>query len=242
MGLFEGIKRRRQLREAMAAQRAEAKRIAVWQEQMSKIDEWIDTASKCARGELDGVFEPFDTSFILKAGEYAIASLNGIGFIETKRAPSTYSGGYGGVSFPIFGRVRGHVGGTRGRVTPGDESLQVIDTGDAIVTNVRMMFKGTTHAQEWQFKKVMACEHIPGGITTFAVSGRSKTSGIAYGELNASEIQYRIELGIALCVGTADKFLAELNVERAKILAQQPASLAAATSSAPPTSSPSPMP
>jgi hypothetical protein len=238
MGLLEGMKRRRQLRQAIAVQRADSKRLAMWQEQMSKIDEWIDTATKCARGDIDGLFEPFDTSFVLKAGEYAIASLSGIGFIETKRAPSTYSGGYGGVSFPIFGRVRGHVGGTRGRVTPGDESLQIIDTGDAIVTNVRMMFKGTTHAQEWPFRKIMACEHIPGGITTFAVSGRSKTSGIAYGELNSSEIQYRIELAIALCVGTTDKFLAELNVEREKILANQPASLVSGES--PPSSSPAP--
>lgn len=242
MGLFEGIKRRRQLRQAMAAQRADAQRFVAWQEQMSKIDEWIDTATKCARGEVDGVFEPFDTSFILKADEYAVASLSGIGFIETKRAPSTYSGGYGGVSFPIFGRVRGHMGGSRGRMTPGDESLHIIDTGDAIVTNTRMMFKGTTHAQEWPFKKVMACEHFPGGITTFAVSGRSKTSGIVYGELNASEIQYRLELGISLCVGTTDRFLAELNVEREKILAQQPTSSSGGGMGSPPLSAPTPAP
>lgn len=223
MGLFESLKRRSQLRQAMARQKAADRQRATLQQQLSTLDVWIDTAQKCARGELDGVFEPFDSSFILKAGEYAIASLQGVGLIQTTRAPSTYQGGYGGVSFPIFGSVRGHMGGTRGRLVRGDESLSVVDTGDALVTNQRMMFKGATNAQEWPFKKVMACEHLPGGITTFAVSGRSKTSGIGYGEVNASEVQYRIELAISLCVGTTDNYVKELEVERNRIVSQQQA-------------------
>lgn len=222
MGIFDSITRRRQLRQATALQEKNASELAEWQQRMTTLDTWIDTATKCAQGQLDGVFEPYETSFILKRDEYAIASLEGSVLIETKRAPSTYRAGYGGVSFPIFGRVRGHVGGTQGRIIPGDESLQVIDTGDAVVTNQRLMFKGTTHAQEWPFKKIMACEHVAGGVTTFAVSGRSTTSGIGYGEKNASEIQYRIELGIALCIGTADTFVKELEVERQKLLSEQP--------------------
>lgn len=220
MGFFDGLKRRRQLRQAMAKQKADARQLETLRAQLATLDVWIDTAQKCARGDLDGVFDPFDSAFVLKSGEYAIASLQGIGLIQTARAPSKYQGGYGGVSFPIFGGVRGHMGGSRGRLVRGDESLTVVDTGDALVTNQRMMFKGTTNAHEWPFKKVMACEHLPGGITTFAVSGRSKTSGIGYGEVNASEIQYRIELAISLCVGTTDAYVKELEVERARILAE----------------------
>lgn len=205
----------------MARQKAVDRQLATLQEQLSTINTWIDTALKCARGELDGVFEPFDTAFVLKSGEYAVASLSGIGLVQTTRAPSKYQGGYGGVSFPLFGSVRGHVGGARGRAVRGDESLTVVDTGDALVTNQRMMFMGTTHAQEWSFTDLMACEHLPGGITIFAVSGQPKTSGIGYGELNASEVQHRIELAISLCVGTTDTYVNELGIERQQILAQQ---------------------
>lgn len=228
MGLLEGMKRRRLLRQKMNHERSVARQQAALHSELTTVETWLDTARKCASGNLDGVFEPFESTFVLKSGEYAVASLQNVGLIQAKRAPSTYQGGYGGVSFPIFGRVRGHMGGTRGRIVEGDESLTIIETGNALVTNQRMMFMGSTHSQEWPFRKVMACEHFQSGVTTFAISGRSTVSGVGYGEVNSSEIQNRIELAISLCLGTTDRYIKELEVERDRIVADLAASGGAA--------------
>lgn len=187
------------------------------QEQLATIDTMIDAVERSARGDLDGLFTGDDGALVLKADEFAIAKIQNSGLLETARAPSTYQGGYGGVSFPLFGGIRVHTGGVRGKRIPGKESLTYVEDGDVVITNKRAVFLGSGNTVEWPFAKVLACEHNPAGFTTFALSGRKKNSGFGYGTDVANEVQFRIEWGISLCNGTTDRLLSQLRTERDKI-------------------------
>ena len=177
----------------------------------------IDAVERSARGDLDGLFEGDDGGVVLKANEFAIAKIQGSALLETQRAPSTYQGGYGGVSFPLFGGIRLNTGGVRGKRIPGKESLTYIEDGETVITNVRAVFLGANNTVEWPFARVVACEHNEIGYTTFGVTGRKKNSGFGYGAEVADEVQFRVEWGIALCNGTTDRLLAQLRAERAHL-------------------------
>ena len=187
------------------------------QQRLDTIDTMIDAVDRSARGDLDGLFTGDDGALVLKAGEFAIAKVQNSILLETARAPSTYQGGYGGVSFPLFGGIRVHTGGVRGKRIPGKESLTYVEDGDTVITNKRAVFLGAGNTVEWPFAKVLACEHNSSGFTTFALSGRKKNSGFGYGTDVAHEVQFRVEWGIALCNGTTDRLLAQLRAERSKI-------------------------
>ncbi|MBU6242292.1 MAG: hypothetical protein KJS66_10935 [Acidobacteria bacterium] len=214
VGFFE---RRRQRKEQEAAQQAAAQARATQADRHTRldtIDTMIDAVERSARGDLDGLFEGDDGGVVLKANEFAIAKIQGSALLETTRAPSTYQGGYGGVSFPLFGGIRLNTGGVRGKRIPGKESLAYIEDGTTVITNVRAVFLGANNTVEWPFARVIACEHNEMGYTTFGVTGRKKNSGFGYGAEVADEVQFRIEWGIALCNGTTERLLTQLRAER----------------------------
>lgn len=224
VGFFE---RRRQRKEQAAAQQAAAVARAAQADRTTRldtVDTMIDAVERSARGELDGLFEGDDGGVVLKAGEFAIAKIQGSALLETTRAPSTYQGGYGGVSFPLFGGIRLNTGGVRGKRIPGKESLTYVEDGETVITNVRAVFLGANNTVEWPFARVIACEHNEMGYTTFGVTGRKKNSGFGYGTEVADEVQFRVEWGIALCNGTTDRLLKQLRAER-QHLADVPGSL-----------------
>lgn len=137
--------------------------------------------------------------------------------IAIVRGPGRYEGGYGGVSFPIFGRVRGHVGGQRGTYVQGKESMTFTDSGETMITNVRVMFRGDIRTEEWKFSRMMGMEHSPDGVTTVSMSSKSKPAAIGYGNDNgaAAEVQFRFEIAAALARDTLPRFLEQLEAEKA---------------------------
>lgn len=222
VGFFERRRQRKQEEAQRAAAEVAAAEQADTQTRLSTIDTMIDAVERSARGDLDGLFTGDDGSLVLKADEFAIAKITGSALLETQRAPSTYQGGYGGVSFPLFGGIRLNTGGVRGKRIPGKESLGYVEDGDTVITNKRAVFLGTNNTVEWPFAKVVACEHNETGYTTFAVSGRKKNSGFGYGTDVADEVQFRIEWGIALCNGTTDRLLTQLRAERRHLVDGEP--------------------
>ena len=122
----------------------------------------------------------------LNKGEQTLYVENYVTLTEFRSTGSTYVGGSAGVSFPLFGRVRGHVGGNRGRLVKNPEQLTVIDSGQAIFTNHRIVFVGAQITREWDFKKVIALEPGPNGVNVrIAVSNREKISGLQAPSINA---------------------------------------------------------
>jgi len=224
MGFFSKMKQRRAEKEAAEQATAQQGQIGTWQSQSEKLDVMINAVERCGNNDIEGLFDPFDTGFLLKKGEYAIGLIANCALLETRRSASSYQGGYGGVSFPIFGKVRLNTGRSKGKLVAGEESITSISDGEVLITNKRAMFRGETNNKEWSYSKLMACEHHPDGYTTFAVSAQTKTTGFAYGADVANEVQFRLELGIAISNETTDQLLAQLRVERRQLDAKKPLS------------------
>ena len=222
MGFFSNIKQRRAEKEALEQAAAEQAQHGTWQSQSEQLDVMINAVERCGNNDIEGLFDPYETGFILKKDEYAIGLIANCALLETRRSASTYQGGYGGVSFPLFGKVRLNTGRSKGKLVPGEESITSISDGEVLITNKRAMFRGDTNNKEWPYSKLMACEHHPEGYTTFALSGQVKTTGFAYGADVANEVQFRLELGIAISNETTDQLLAQLRVERQQLDAKKP--------------------
>ena len=222
MGLFSKLKKRRADVSAAEQLVTQQNQQATWNQRSEKLDTMMNAVERCGNNDIDGLFDPYDDhGFILKKGEYAIALVSGSALLETRRAPSRYQGGYGGVSFPIYGKLRVNTGATKGKLIAGEESITPISDGEVLITNKRAMFRGDTNNKEWVYSKLMACEHHADGYTTFAVSGQTKTTGFAYGVEAAAEVQFRLELGIAISNETTSQLLAQLRIERQHLDAEK---------------------
>ena len=223
MGLFSSFQKSRAQRKLRAAQADYEKLHVEWQKEADTLNEYITVVRDCAEGRIaEQLVDMNDYGFLLNDSERPVAYMPGTIFLEVVRSPSTYSGGYGGVSFPLFGRVRLNTGRMRGQVTPGDESIKSTDEGTTMITTERIMFTGAKRTQEWKFAKMMSITHHALGYSIFATSGRSKPTGIGFGADVATEVQFRIELAAAIARNQLPRYLAELEAEKTKHDAEMP--------------------
>jgi hypothetical protein len=217
MGFFASLKAKNAERKAKAAAGSYATAYAKWKEEDDKITEYITVVSDCANGRMhEQLTDHSDYGFMLNEDETPVAYLPKSLYLEVVRAPSTYSGGYGGVSFPLFGGIRLNTGRTGGKLTPGEESINTTDEGAAMITTERIMFTGTLRTAEWKFSKMLSVTHSPQGYSVFALSGNRKPAGLAFGPDVATEVQFRIELGAAIARNRLPQYLAELQAEKAQ--------------------------
>ncbi len=223
MGILQNLKQRKAERAFTDASAAYSAAYAQWKAEEDKVDEMLTIVRDCMEGRTHEQFvDMTDHGFMLDADEFPIAFLQGAAYLEIVKAPSQYSGGYGGVSFPLFGGVRMNTGGMKGNITTGAESISVTDEGHAMVTNKRIMFTGAVRTHEWKFAKLMNMTHAPLGYTVFASSGSGKPAGIGYGEGPATEVQFRLELAAAMARNTLAKYFDELTVEKQKHSSEAP--------------------
>lgn len=161
---------------------------AVYQIRASKQEKFLnglayqaDQLSLVAAGKIQ------DTSLAmaLNKGEKVLATLPYTLLTEYQSTGSSYSGGNAGVSFPLFGSVRGHVGGQGGQITKNPEQLMAIDTGTSIFTNQRIVFSGAKFVRDWDLDKVVSLEPGPNGFNVkIAVSNNARTSGLQSPDMN----------------------------------------------------------
>lgn len=127
-----------------------------------------------------GNFENGDFVFSTKPDEIVIARVSQTILKEFRSNGSTSSGGFGGVSVPVFGRVRANVGGYSGRSSRNPEESTPIDVGVSTYTNQRIVFAGENVVREFDLSKLVNLESGDNGITlTIAVSNRDKASVLA---------------------------------------------------------------
>ncbi len=223
MGILDSIKQRKAQRAALTAQTAYQEALDNWHANDASLKEMIEIVDAALAGKADTVFTDRSSyGFMLKNDEFPVAFVQQCAYIELVRAPSQHTGGYGGVSFPVFGGIRVNTGRFGGQTIPGAESMNMTDQGDALITNERVMFRGGLRTHEWKFSKMMGMSHLPGGITTFAMSAAGKPAGIGYGDPVAPEVQFRLEIAAAFALGTMERFRAELQVEKDKHDAEMP--------------------
>ena len=218
MGLFDGIARRKAQKQYEHDLVIHKGDLADWEDADERIDDMIGIVRDCVDGKIAEQFVDRNSyGFMLGNDEFPVAFITGTGLLTVVRGPGRYEGGYGGVSFPVFGRVRGHVGGQRGTYVQGAESMKYTDSGETMITNERVMFRGDVRTEEWKFSKMMGMEHSPDGITTISMSTKSKPAAIGYGNDNgaAAEVQFRFEIAAALARGTLPRLLEQLLAEKA---------------------------
>lgn len=163
----------------------------------------------------DGTLEDEDYVFATQKGEVVIARVNQTMLKEFRSDGSTRSGGFGGVSFPLFGRVRGNVGGYSGRSTRNPEESTPIDVGTSTYTNQRIVFAGENVVREFDLDKLVNLEAGDNGVTvTIAVSNRDKASMLA--SVNFDDLTPGIAASIAVAYQEGGKAEAIRKIEETR--------------------------
>lgn len=117
---------------------------------------------------------------MLRAKETVFLQVTGAVLIEPRVAPGTYTGGSNGVSFRIAKGVSYRVGQNRGTYQPGPTNPTPIDTGEALISSERVLFRGTKATREWAFAKLLGYTHSDtDDWTALQVSNRQAPRGSA---------------------------------------------------------------
>lgn len=206
---FGGRRRHNQIRE--------------WHQTHQRLLGFLETVREIEHAGLAASLIPHETGILLEPDELAIADITRVGLIETTRQPTSYDGGYGGLSFPVLGGLRLEAGRQRGRLVRGDESLEVIDTGRAVVTSTRVLFIGSRRTAEWRYRNLIVVSHHPENFTVFASSDRALNSGIAYAAEAAMEIQFRVELGLAVATAGLARLAQAIEADIERSVVHRPA-------------------
>ena len=122
---------------------------------------------------------PQGVTLALKKDERALFALYKASLVEYASTGSTFASTNMGVSVPLFGRVRGNIGGSEGQITKNPEELTVVDNGTVVYTNQRIVFTGARLVRDWEFEKVLNLTIGQNGTSVqIAVSNRDRTSGL----------------------------------------------------------------
>ena len=90
------------------------------------------------------------------------------------------TGGYGGASYRVSQNLRISGGGIKAISKALPEESTIIDLGEAIFTNQRVVFMGPNHTREWDLSKLLGLEISDNGFQVGAgVSGQRKTSALS---------------------------------------------------------------
>lgn len=163
----------------------------------------------------DGVVPEEDYVFATRKDEVVVARVNETMLKEFRSNGSTSSGGFGGVSFPLFGRVRGNVGGYSGRSMRNPEESTPIDVGTSTYTNQRIVFAGENVVREFELDKLVNLEAGDNGITvTIAVANRDKASVLA--SVNFDDLTPGIAASIAVAYQEGGKAEAVKKIDETK--------------------------
>jgi hypothetical protein len=170
-----------------------------------------------------------DGPLVLRHGERLVSTVQGCGLFEPRRGAGHWEGRSAGVSVPVPDtRIRVRVGKTAGTFVQGAETPTVIDTGNASITTLRVVFQGDKYTREWDFSKLIGVVHYSDHpATAIQVSNRQKTSGIVYPGPSPEPLRLAMTVAIAIFEGEADEAVKELRDELAKL----DASVSAAPSS-----------
>jgi hypothetical protein len=162
-----------------------------------------------------GAFEEDDYVFATRKDEVVIARVGQTMLREFRSSGSTNSGGFGGVSLPVFGNVRANVGGYSGKSRRNPEESTPIDVGVSTYTNQRIVFAGDNVVREFDLDKLVNLEAGDNGITlTIAVSNRDKASVLA--SVNFDDLTPGIAASIAVAYQEGGQALALEKIEETR--------------------------
>ena len=184
MGIFSGIKRRKAEKAFQLAQAQHAAALAEWQKVDSQLVEMIVVVRDCIEGRTHEQF----------------TDMSDYGFLlKADEFPVAYLQGAAYLELDT---------------SDGPEAISVSDEGHAMITNKRILFSGSARTHEWELTKLINMTHVPLGYTVFASSGRGKPAGLGYGEGPALDVQFRLDIAVAMARDTLPKYLDELTAQK----------------------------
>ena len=130
---------------------------------------------------LSSGFHPIEDSYLSRrTGEYVFYVRDQVQLREYRSPGRSTTGGYGGASYRVSQNLRISGGGIKAISKALPEESTIIDLGDAIFTNQRVVFMGPNHTREWDLSKLLGLEISDNGFQVGAgVSGQRKTSALA---------------------------------------------------------------
>lgn len=192
MGFLGSLKQRKAERAFKDASARYSAAYAQWKSEQDKIDEMITVVRDCMEGRTHEQF----------------VDMTDHGFmLEKDEFPIAYL--QGAVYLELD-------------ASAGPEGITVADEGHAMVTNTRLMYTGSARTHELDFTKLTNMSHFPLGYTVFSPSGRGKPFGIGYGEGPALDVQFRLEIAVAMARNTLPKYLEKLTAQKQKHSSEQP--------------------
>ncbi|MEN9604088.1 MAG: hypothetical protein RL545_777 [Actinomycetota bacterium] len=151
----------------------------IGKENQSKLSAGLTAGASLLENIANGSVPELNSGFSTKQGEKLIFAMDDVVLTEYQSTGSSYSGTSLGVSFPLFGRIRGNVGGQGGEITKNPEQLMGVDEGRAVFTDQRIVFTGAKLVREWDLDKILELAPGPNGYNVkIAVSNRERTSGL----------------------------------------------------------------
>jgi hypothetical protein len=143
---------------------------------MAEMSEMANELRRLASG-----FHPIEDTFLSRrADEFVFYARDQVQLREHKSAGRATTGGYGGASYRLSQNLSVSGGGIKAISKALPEESTIIDIGDAIFTNQRVVFVGPNHTREWDLSKLLGLEISDNGFQVSAgVSGRQKTSALA---------------------------------------------------------------
>ena len=130
---------------------------------------------------LSAGFHPIDDSYLSRrTDEYVFYVRDQVQLREYRSPGRSTTGGYGGASYRVSQNLRISGGGIKAISKALPEESTIIDLGEAIFTNQRVVFMGPNHTREWDLSKLLGLEISDNGFQVGAgVSGQRKTSALA---------------------------------------------------------------
>ena len=147
-----------------------------------------------------------EAPIVLKRGEHLLLVVHGAGLFESRRGAGHWEGRSQGVSIPLgHSGLRYRVGRSHGHYVQGAETPTIIDQGDVVITDHRVVFVGMVRSTEWAFAKLVSVQHDEERPwTTIAVENRQKVSGFLYDVKTAGEVRSVLEVAVGLFNGEGD--------------------------------------
>jgi hypothetical protein len=133
-----------------------------------------------------------------KEGEVALFDISEVDLLDFQSTGSTFTGGSAGISFPIVGRIRGNLGGSKGSLVRNPEKLICVDSGTLKITSKRILFIGNRETREIKLENLMDVELGPNGIwAKLSMNNKQKPESFQHLELD------QLPLGIAIGIANA---------------------------------------
>ena len=193
----------------------------VWAESRyrKRVDDWLDELARVG-GLSDKAFKASDGAYIsdrarLEPGERLCGEFRA-SLSETRRVRVT---NWGSVSHQTGSGNRVRAG--QARSTSHDE-LQVIDTGTVVITDRRIQFLGSRHNREVRWRALADNPQVGKGSVTCRSGGRQKPLVITFRPAGSAQVQFDIELALALFEGSGTRMALRLSEQVEQLMANPP--------------------